>query len=84
MAEGIDNPMALWIELRLKFDDAIAQDDAGFVKRVLDYAAWCSSEQSGALPNDTSTAAICAFYEHLPARRESWPMFRRWFTRDQF
>jgi hypothetical protein len=82
--EEADNPMAMWIDLHLAFDDAMAQKKSELASRVLRYAAWCISTDSGPLPNDISTAVACAFYEHLPEEREYWPHFPKWFGRSQF
>lgn len=82
--EASPSPMSLWIELYLQFEDAVRSGDASLVGRLLKYAAWCCSELSGSLPNDTSTAAVCAFYEHLPSHKEFWPSFGTWFSPDEF
>ena len=79
-----DSPMALWIELLLAFERAFQAADAPQMDRILRYAAWCSSDAAGRLPSDASTAVVCAFYEHLAAKREYWPCFRRWFEPAQF
>lgn len=84
LVEAASSPMALWIDLYLRFEGAVTAEDASLVRRVLRYAAWCCSDRSGRLPNDTSTAAACAFYEQLPTRKEFWPSFRTWFTPEQF
>jgi hypothetical protein len=84
LAETTDNPMALWIELRHEFDAAMDRKDWKLAGRFLQYAAWCCSPQSGPLPNDTSTAAALAFYEHLPQRRDYWPHFPKWFSKPEF
>jgi hypothetical protein len=76
--------MSLWIELHLEFENAMKTNNQGLVRRILEFAAWCISEASGRLPNDTSTAVACAFYEHLPVRREYWPLFRTWFSHKEF
>lgn len=76
--------MALWIELLLKFEQAAVAGDKRLERQILGYAAWCRSERSGKLPNDTSTAVTCAFYENLPTRRELWGRFPDWFFYDEF
>lgn len=83
LIETAGSPMALWIDLHLKFEDAAGTDDS-LVRRILRYAAWSISDRSGKLPNESSTAAACAFYEHLPERREHWPLFRQWFSPAEF
>ncbi|MDR3447959.1 hypothetical protein [Dyella sp.] len=68
-------PMAMWIELHLRFEDAVEDGDQHMVKRFLRYADWCMSEEAGRLPSETSTATACAFYEHLPQRRDTGRSF---------
>jgi hypothetical protein len=82
--QSSDNPMAMWIDLRLSFEDAMAAKQFGVVNRFIQFAAWCTSEHSGKLPNDTSTAVAVAFYEHLPDNRAYWPHFRKWFSSSEF
>jgi hypothetical protein len=84
LAETTENPMALWIELGHEFDQAMDRNDWKLVGSFLQFAAWCCSPQSGPLPNDTSTAVVVGFYEHLPQRREYWQYFPKWFSRSDF
>jgi hypothetical protein len=84
IVESAESPMAMWIELHLQFDKAMEAGDLSRVERLLAFAAWCASDQSGSLPNDTSTAAAVAFYEHLPQKREYWQHFPRWFAGSRF
>ncbi len=84
IVESADNPMAMWIELHMRFEDAIADEDWSLVARLLKFAEWCMSPRSGRLPNNTSTAAACAFYEHLPQNRSYWQFFPNWFSHQQF
>ena len=84
LIEASDTQMVLWIELHLCFEDAVRSDDSDLVRRILRYANWCISGESGELPNDTSTAAIVAFYEHLPLNRSYWQYFASWLSRDTF
>lgn len=78
LIQRADSPMALWIDLHLKFEDAFRDASSAELNAILKYAEWCISQESGALPNDSSTAAVCAFYEHLPARKEFWPHMGNW------
>jgi hypothetical protein len=84
LIESAPNPMAMWIDLHLQFEDAVDAGNLNAAERFIRLAEWCISEQSGALPNDTSTAAALAFYEHLPERRSCWKYFPLWFSRAQF
>jgi uncharacterized membrane protein YhdT len=76
--------MDMWIELHLRFDEAVAAAEWSQVTKFLRLAAWCVSQESGHLPNDTSTAAVVAFYEHLPQNRVYWQHFPKWFSRSEF
>jgi hypothetical protein len=82
--EASDGPMALWIELHLEFDRAVEGSNVNLQSRILKFAAWCISADAGPLPNDISTAAAVAFYEHLPQRRENWEHFRMWLSPREF
>jgi hypothetical protein len=82
--ESSESPMALWIELRYSFREAMAAGNSELSDRFMQFAAWCISEHSGQLPNDTSTAAAVAFYEHLPQNRAYWPHFKKWFSPSEF
>ena len=77
-------PMALWIDLHIAFENAMHAKNTSLADRLLRYAAWCFSARSGVLPNNTSTAVACAFYEHLPCNKEFWPSFSAWFSVDEF
>ena len=79
VVEEADSPMALWLDLSSEFDGAVESGNNDLVRRILMYGAWCLSERSGRLPNDTSSAAWVGFFEDLPTKREYWPSFREWF-----
>lgn len=82
--DSAPSPMSLWIELHLAFDSAFDGGDSALVRRILDFAAWCFSERSGPLPNATSTAVACAFYEHLVTRKDYLPHLGAWLDPVQF
>jgi hypothetical protein len=84
LIEAAQNPMALWIELYCIFKRAVKDNDKNKTRKILNYASWCISEKSGKMPNDTSTAAICAFYEDIASHKEFWPQFNEWFFPDEF
>jgi hypothetical protein len=84
LVEAAASPMELWIELRLEFESAVDSSERKLVARFLAFAAWCVSEASGKLPNDTSTAAAVAFYEHLPGRRKHWKLLPEWLSPQEF
>lgn len=82
--EFAENPISLWIELRLEFDQYANKGCWDDCLRILKFASWCISDESGRLPNDTSTAVGVGFYEHLAENRDWWTRFNSWFTREQF
>ena len=82
-----DSPMALWIELRLKFEDVyrVKPLDEDLIRRFFQYARWCwqSPGKDGYL-SDAGTAVACAFYEHLPQSDAICRDLPRWLTRTEF
>jgi hypothetical protein len=84
LIEAAANPMALWIDLRSQFEISVDKAEKKLVARFLAYASWCLSEASGKLPNDTSTAVVVAFYEHLPERRSHWALIPGWLSSQEF
>jgi len=82
--EAAENPMQAWIEIRMYFERLNPEEEINKIKEIINYARWCVSEEAGVLPNDTSTAACCAFYEHLPKTPENWRYFKIWFTPKEF
>jgi len=84
LIQSAERPMELWGELVWVFSNAFSEDDEGKIRKILNYATWCCSEKSGALPNETSTAAIIGFYESIASHKEYWPKFRNWFFVNEF
>jgi hypothetical protein len=78
--EEASNPMALWIEIRLRFEDAFDRGDKSFVGRALEYGKWSWRVIDGEAP----TAVACAFFEHLPEHEGMRQEIPRWFTRGEF
>ena len=63
--EEADSPMALWVELGLPFENAFRAGNEDLVRRFFRFAEWCI-DTAHQQATDASTAAWCAFYEHLP------------------
>jgi hypothetical protein len=67
--QSAESPMSLWIELMYFFEklyDAPVQDKDK-IKKFYEYAEWCLlSPGRGQYSSDAGTAALLAFYEHLP------------------
>ena len=82
--ETLESPMQAWIEIRMYFERLSPEEDNKKINDILSYARWCVSEEAGKLPNDTSTAVCCAFYEHLPEKPANWNYFRKWFSPKEF
>lgn len=85
--EAAENPMALWIEFELEFEEVYraAPVDDDLIRRFYDYARWCiqSPGENGHL-SDAGTAVVCAFYEHLPQHAAIRRDLHRWLTLDEF
>ena len=84
LIEAAESPMALWIELHLRFCDHVRSGDRAAERAVLEYASWCAHEGAGTGPSDTLTAVICAFYENIGGEKELWPRFKEWFQPREF
>jgi hypothetical protein len=84
LIEEAESPMALWIDLWLEFETAAEQNEEATVRCILEYALWCISPAAGKLPSDASTAAVCAFFEHLPTDEALWPRLPQWLSPSQF
>src|SRR5947207_14727164 len=58
----VDNPMMLWIELRLRFQDLCAEEPPpmDLIRRIWGYAKWCMEYGH----EDAATAAALGFCEH--------------------
>jgi hypothetical protein len=84
--DASESPMALWVELHCRFQEAYqsaAPDD--LIRRFYEYARWCrQSSGTGSELSDAGTAAVCAFYEHLPRDAAARRDLRRWVTRAEF
>ena len=81
--EQAESPMNLWCELFLRFEDAFRADDDDSVRRFFRYAEWCS-DTAQLRPTDASTAAWCAFYEHLPRVAGLAEQLHRFLPRQRF
>jgi len=82
--ERAHSPMALWIELSMLFEDHVQEGNKEIIRKILDYASWCGSEKSGKLPNDTSTAVYCGFYEDIGGNKSFWPFLNQWFSKAEY
>lgn len=84
-----ENPMQLWIELSLCFDEAYEEPkNESFIRRVYDYENWCLTQDAQTAKRDVTeraenhlpTCVAVAFWEHIPtnkAAREDMPC---WFS----
>jgi hypothetical protein len=79
-----NSPMALWIELYRAFEQANKSDNLNLADRIFRYAQWSTSEEAGPLPSDASTAALLAFFEHLPADDNIRRRLPRWLSQADF
>ena len=78
-----ESPMGLWVEIDHHFRDAFGAGNDDLVRRFFNYAAWCldTAKQE---TTDASTAAWCAFYEHIPRVAGLSAQLHRFMPRDRF
>lgn len=79
-----DNPMALWIEIRMEFDHAYKEPrNEDLIRRIYGYAGWCleQGERTDHAETDLPTCVVVCFYEHIPTREASRQDMPRWFSR---
>ena len=82
-----ESPMTLWIELHSAFEEVycMASPDDSVIRRFYDFARWCrESPGHGGYLSDAGTAAVCAFYEHLPVEIAIRRDLHRWISREEF
>ena len=82
MIEQSDGLMALWIELCSLFERAYRTPlDADLIRRIYDFARWCSQRPRVNDPgNDPLTCVCCAFFEHIPTILAARRDMHRWFS----
>jgi hypothetical protein len=81
--EHADSPMRLWGDILLRFEDAFRAGNGDLTSRFFRYAEW-SLATAQREPTDASTAAWCAFYEHLPRVSGLAGELHRFLPRHQF
>ena len=80
--EAAETPGMLWIDLRLKFEDAYKEPvDQDLAHRVYEYAGWCLAESKD---QDIETAVALTFYEHLPINKKIRRDMANHLTRESF
>jgi hypothetical protein len=77
-----DNPMRLWIEIVLSFDEAYEEPrNESFIKRVYDYEEWClAQDKSETAEEHLPTCVVTAFWEHIPTNQAARKDMPRWFS----
>jgi hypothetical protein len=78
-----EKPMQLWVEIGFRFKDAFRTGDDDLVRRFFKYAEWCI-DTANPHPTDASTAAWCAFYEHLSGVDGLPETLHRFMARSRF
>ena len=87
LIDDAESPMALWVELQTKFMflSEGGNPDENLIGRVFKYARWCfRSGRTERFLSDAGTAAVCAFYEHLPTNQAIRNDLHRWLSREEF
>ncbi len=80
-----DNPMQLWIEIVLAFDEAYEEPrNENFIKRVYDFENWCLAQDKGETAGEhLPTCVTTAFWEHIPTNRAAREDMPRWFSLEE-
>jgi hypothetical protein len=80
-----DNPMGLWIEIVLSFDEAYEEPrNESFIKRVYEYEEWCLEQDKGETAAEhLPTCVVTAFWEHIPTNKASREDMPRWFRLEE-
>jgi len=78
-----ENPMGLWVEIDFYFRDAFEAGDDDLVRRFFRYAERCL-DTAKPEATDASTAAWCAFYEHIPRVAGLSEQLHRFMPRNRF
>lgn len=84
---SVESPMALWIELSLRLEDACDQNkpDNDLIARIYRFAFWCLEQpQTDSAQDDLSTAVAVAFIEDIPLNPKSSADLHRRLTLEEF
>ena len=82
-----ENAMAMWIDLCQHFRELYLADELNddLISRFFEYARWCiQTPGEGKFLSDIGTAAVCAFYEHLPETESIRRDLPRRLAREEF
>lgn len=79
--ELADSVTGLWIDISLRFRDAVDEQDEDFIACTLKYLTWSSSDSAGL---ESQQAVSCGFLEDLTYNKKHWQYFSKWFDTAQF
>jgi len=82
--ESSNNVTYLWCELESVFSDCFEKENNELLHKILKYAEWCVSEESGDSSGETAQAVYCGFLETITYNRKYYPSFKEWFSPAQF
>ena len=77
--------MMLWIELGFVFKAAHRNDEDSLIRLIYEYALWCVAEapRGSDAGHDPATAAVVAFFEHLPEDLQARRRIHEFMSFDQ-
>ena len=85
LIEKSENPMALWLELHFRFEDAFAKSNEDLIGRFFAYAKWSlETPKQGEYLSDTGTAVAAAFYEHIIKNSRIRDDLHKWVSQSEF
>jgi hypothetical protein len=77
-----DSPYAMWLELRLAFEEAYDKTppDELLIKGIYRYSDWCCEQPRGqSAEDDLLTCVAVSFYEHIPQHPKARQDMPRWW-----
>lgn len=82
--DSVNSPYALWIELRLAFENAYCEPrNEDLITRIYQYAEWCGAQPAGtSAEDDLGTCVHVCFFEHIPELPAALADMPRWFSRE--
>ena len=82
MIETANSSCELWVELTVAFENCVETNNEELIKKILNYATWCTSEEAGDISNETHQAVYCGFMESITYNRKYFPLFKKMVQSD--
>ena len=80
MISKASSVMSLWSDLRILFEQAVAENETETIEQVRKYMDYSLKSQN----QELLTAVACAFIEHLPEHPQTRKFIPLWFSKAEF